>query len=199
VQYEVSVYDVAGYQPLVLTGASGIVAGTIDSTTLTLKRDARDTLKLLADDATTCVVPLPTATTPSALIHLTFSESVELVGTTSAEDVDNALNVQTSSTLLACPLNTNMDLTKQERGTKVDISGATMTFSFNPSVGFVDSMGGTVCTPPTALTQVSYGVGTLVVQPVGDPSRKRSLSTMLNELNPATNSAFLTCPTKVAP
>jgi hypothetical protein len=198
VQYEISIYDVDGYQPVVLSGASGVVAGAFTSKTIQLTKVARDPLRLVANNAAMCTTPAPTATTYGAAITLTFSENIELVGTTTSEDVDNGLSIVTSpATFGLCPLKTNVDSTKQERGSKVEVAGATLTFSFNPSLGLTDSMGGTVCTPPTGLTSVTYGsLQTIVVQPVGDSSRKRTLSTMLQELNPTVVSTSLTCPTR---
>jgi hypothetical protein len=200
VLYEISVYDVDGYQPTVQSGAAGIVAGTVLSKTIQLQKVSRDPLRIISSTATTCTLPTPTATTPSAQIVLTFSENIEVIGMTYAEDVDNGLVVQTTP-FGACPLNSGFaDPTKQERGTKVDVSGAMMTFSWNPSVGFVNGMGGAVCTLPTAITSLTYGgLGSIVVQPKGDPSRKAPLTTLLAQFSPSNPSTTLACPTRTGP
>jgi hypothetical protein len=69
----------------------------------------------------------------------------------------------------------------QERGTKATIVGNKLTLAFNPSVGFARSastFGG--CVLPPNLTRVSYGnLQNVLLRPVGDPSRKQSLSELL--------------------
>jgi hypothetical protein len=196
VLYEVTIYDVDGYQPMVLSGTTGIVAGTVLSKTIQLTKVAHDPLRIVSSTAMDCTLPLPTATTPGAQIVLTFSENIEVLGTTYQEDVDNGLVVQ-ATPLGACPLKSGFaDPTKQERGTTVNVTGAMMTFSWNPSVGFVAGMGGAVCTLPMAITSLTYGgLGSIVVQPKGDPSRKTSLSTLLAQFSPTNPSTSLACPT----
>jgi hypothetical protein len=199
VQYEVSIYNVDGYQPMVLSGAAGVVAGTVLSKTIQLAKVLRDPLRITGSTATMCTPPTPAATTPGAQIVLTFNENVEAVGTTFAEDVDNGLSIVSvpmPAAFNSCPLKFNVDATKQERGSSVAISGMTMTFAFNPSVGLTDGMGGLVCTAPASISSVTYGnLSAIVLQPMGDPSRKRSLSQMLQELSPSTLSTSLVCPT----
>jgi hypothetical protein len=200
VLYEVLIYDVLGYQPLTQSGATGFVAGTVTSKTITLSRALRDPLRITASTATMCTPPVPTAATFSAPITLTFSEEIEIVGTTYAEVVDNGVSIQTVPAFGGCPIKPNVDPTKQERGTKVEAAGATLTFSWNPMVGFTDGMGGAVCIPPTAITSVTYGMlGSISIQPKGDASRKLPLSTMLAQFAPTQVSTSLTCPTLAAP
>src|SRR5207249_3476447 len=115
------------------------------------------------------------------------------------EDVDNGVSIQTPI-FGTCPLKSGVDPTKQERGTKVEVSGATLSFSWNPSIGLIDSMGGVICTPPTAITSVTYSnLGAISVQPVGDVSRKLPLSTMLAQFTPTMVSTSVTCPTRPTP
>ncbi|HEY2728416.1 MAG TPA: hypothetical protein VGK52_00655 [Polyangia bacterium] len=199
VQYEVSIYDVDGYQPMVLSGTAGIVAGSVLSKTIQLAKVLRDPLRITGNTATMCTPPLAAATTPGAQVVLTFSENIEAVGTTLAEDVDNGLSIVSvpmPPSFTSCPLKLNADGTKQERGSSVAISGMTMTFAFNPSVGLTDGMGGLLCTAPASISSVTYGnLSAIVLQPMGDPSRKRSLPQMLQELSPNTLSTSLVCPT----
>ncbi|HEX4404021.1 MAG TPA: hypothetical protein VH560_04285 [Polyangia bacterium] len=198
VQYEVTVYGVDGYQPAVLSGASGIVAGAVLSKTITLMKVSQEPLHITANTATMCTPPLPTATTPGAQIQLTFSENVELVGTTYLEDIDNGLSiveVPAANAFSSCPLNASTDPTKQEHGTSVAVSGMTMTLAFNPSVGIATPSATVICTPPAAITSVTYGdLATIVLQPMGDPSRKRTLAAMLQELSPTNQVGSLSCP-----
>jgi hypothetical protein len=202
VMYEVSVYDVDGYQPSVTAANAGIVAGTVMSKTIQLSKVSKDPLRILSSTANMCTPPAPTSTTPGAQIVLTFSEPIETVGTTFAEDVDNGLSIvstTTPQTYNMCPLKSGADPTKQERGTAVAISGAMMTFSFNPSVGLTAPQdpvtGYPVCTTPTTISSVTYGNLSDFIQPMGDPTRKRPLSAMLQEFqSTSTNPSVLTCP-----
>jgi hypothetical protein len=198
VQYEVTVYGVDGYQPAVLSGASGIVAGAVLSKTINLVKVSQEPLHLTANTATMCTPPLATATTPGAQIALTFSENIELVGTTYAEDLDNGLSiveVPAPNAFSSCPLNSSTDPSKQEHGTSVTVSGMTMTLAFNPAVGIAMPSATILCTPPAAITSVTYGnLATIVLQPMGDPSRKRTLAAMIQELTPTNLNGALTCP-----
>jgi hypothetical protein len=203
VMYEVSVYDVDGYQPSVTAANSGIVAGTVMSKTIQLAKVSKDPLRILSSTGNMCTPPTPTSTMPGAQIVLTFSEPIEAVGTNLAEDVDNGLSISsqgTPQTFNLCQLKSGFDPTKQERGTTVAISGAMMTFSWNPSVGLtapVDPVSMfNVCTTPTTITSVTYsGLSQDFIQPMGDPTRKRLLSAMLQEFQPtSTNPSALTCP-----
>jgi hypothetical protein len=208
VQYEVTVYDVAGYQiynsATDSKGSQNFVAGTVMTKTFQLTKVGKDPLRIISSTATSCTPPAPTSTTPGAQIVLTFSEPIEASGTTLAEDVDNGVSITSTppvpQTYTVCPLKSSPDPTKQDRGTMVAISGAMMTFSFNPSVGLTAQMdpvsGFMVCQTPAAITSVTYGnLGLDFIQPMGDPTRKRLLSAMLQELNPTgLNTTSLSCP-----
>jgi hypothetical protein len=197
VVYELSIFDVDGYAPYVTDGAASphYAAGAVTTRSIQLPRGTRDPLRLLSSSA--CALPVPTDTTPGAKLTLTFSENIELVGTTYPEDIDDGVAVLTNGT---CPLKLDVDPTKQERGTKVEVAGATLTFSFTPSAGLSDSMGGTVCTPATVISAVSYSnLSKVLVQPVGDVLRKVSLPSLLSQLNPTAVSTTLSCPALPAP
>lgn len=192
VVYELSIYDVDGYVPYVSDGAANphYAAGTVATRAIQLARGTRDALKLLGSSG--CTLPLPTAATPGAKLTLTFSEPVELVGTAYAEDVDDAVAVQTNG---SCPLKADVDPAMLEHGTKVELAGATLTFSFTPTAGLTESTATLPCLPPTAILGVSYGnLGRIFVQPVGDVLRKVALPTLLAQLNPTAVSTSLSCP-----
>ena len=186
VAYEVAIYDVAGHQPMVATGTSGIIAGQVTSKTFTLVREQRDALTIVANDAMTCVSPAGTDTTYTARVTLTFNVDIELVGATYREDFDNALSISAplmTGTTYNCPLKAVVaDPTQQERGSRIEVSGRTLVFSFNPSIGLATTYSGIACVPPAVITTVNYsGASSLLLQPVGDPARRRGLSVMLNE------------------
>jgi len=195
VAYEVAIFDVADHQPLVATGTSGIIAGQVTSKTFTLVREQRDALTIVANDAMTCVSPAGTDTTYTARVTLTFNADVEVFGTTYREDFDNALSISAplmTGTTYNCPLKpTGADVTQQERGSRVEVSGRTLVFSFNPSIGLATTYSGIACVPPPVITTVNYsGASSLLVQPVGDPARRRGLSQMLIEKGMSS----VTCP-----
>lgn len=201
VTYEVAIFDVAGYQPF--TASTGLVAGSVSSRTFTLVRDLQDPLSIVVNDAATCVPPAGNETSYGGKVTLTFNTPIEVFGTTYREDFDNALSITepsppTGGTTLTyyCPLksSSSIDATQQERGSKVEVSGATLIFSFNPSVGLATTYFGSPCSAPPTITTISYGGASLLaIQPVGDPSRRRLLSDMLVERRFTTP---VTCPTR---
>jgi hypothetical protein len=186
VSYEIAIYDVADHQPFVATGTNGIVAGLVTSKTFTLVRELRDLLTIVANDAMNCIPPAGTDTTYAAKVSVTFNVEIEVVGATYREDFDNALSITAptmTGTIYNCPLkNVGADPAQQERGSRIDVSGRTMMFSFNPSVGLAPTYSGITCVPPPVITTVFYqGASLLQVQPVGDPARRRSMSQMMSE------------------
>jgi len=205
VSYEVAIYGVTGQQPLVASGQNGIVAGAVTSRTFTLTAETQDPLAIVQNDATNCTPPLPSDTTYGGKITLTFNTPIEVVGTTYREDFDNALMIfeptpptptaPPYTTVYYCPLKSSLgDPTQQERGSKVEVSGAALIFSFNPSIGLATTYPGTTaCTLPPSFTSINYaGANTLVIQPVGDPLRKQTLSNLL--FGSPFVSSTVTCP-----
>jgi hypothetical protein len=208
VAYEVAIYDVPGYQPLVastvsgLPGSGALVAGTVTSRSFTLVRDAQDPLKIIGSDALSCLPPPGSSTSYGAKITLTFSADIEIVGTTYAEDVDNGLSIteptppsSTTTVIYYCPLKTATGDPSQERGSKVEVAGPSLSFSFNPSIGLATTYFGTTCMVPPSITSVSYGgISAMMLQPMGDPSRRRLLTDMLFERG--STSGTITCPSR---
>lgn len=206
VAYELTIFGVPGFQPLLATASSGVggasgplVAGFVTTQTFNLLPEAKEPLKIIAIDNATCVPPLPTATTYAGKVTLTFNTEIEVVGTSFAEDIDNGLmlGLPTSSPYYSCTLKPSLgDPTMQERGSKVEVDKRTLSFSFNPSVGIATSTTSGTCTPPTAITSITYYQGAAVsIQPVGDSLRKRSLSTMLGE---KLQTSVLSCPPRTS-
>jgi len=202
VAYEVTIFDVAGYQPTVRSGMQGLVAGVVTSASVSLQPDLKEPLRILSTTAENCLPPAPTATDYGASIDVVFSEEIEPVGATFAEDVDNGLNVTLPSSggFSTCGLKTSVDATKQERGSRVVFNGKVMTLSFNPSIGLATvASGGFTCTAPTAISAVIYsGLGNLMVRPKNDVVRKRSLSAMLIEMANPISSSSIACPARAS-
>jgi hypothetical protein len=182
VTYEVAIFDVAGYQPF--TASTGLAAGSVTSRTFTLVRDLQDPLAIVVNDAATCVPPAGNETSYSGKVTLTFNAPIEVFGATAREDFDNGLSITvpsppTSGTYY-CPLksSSSLDASQQERGSKIEVSGASLSFSFNPSVGLATTYFGSPCIAPPSITTITYGGASLLtIQPVGDPSRRRLLWT----------------------
>jgi hypothetical protein len=184
VAYEIAVYDVKGYQPIV--EAERLIAGQVTSRTLSLPKELRDRLRVLSTNIETCSPPAGTATAPGAEIRIVFNEAVELVGMGWAEAIDNGVSITPagpSAGTSYCGLRQNTDPATQERGTKVTIDGSTLVLTFNPSVGLATGTSVSFpCTVPPALSSVTYGnLVALELRPVGDSTRKRSLAAMLQE------------------
>jgi hypothetical protein len=198
-------WQTPGEQPLVLSGPDAIVAGTVTSRTLVLTPETQDPLAIVQNDATSCAPPLPTDATYGGRVTLTFNTPIEIVGSTYHEDFDNALTIieptpptptaPPYTTTYYCPLKTSLnDPAQQERGSKIELAGAALIFSFNPSTGLATTYPGTsACTLPPSFTSINYaGANALVVQPVGDPSRKQTLANLLFQTT--FTSSTVTCP-----
>jgi hypothetical protein len=206
VAYQLTVFGVEGYQPLDFTGTSGvstsnppIVAGTVTSESFTLTPVAQDALKIVAQDGASCVPPSPTSNLYGGKLTLTFNYEVESATGTLAEDIDNYVSITTPSTSSTyCTVRTATGDLAQERGSKVELTGNTMTFSFNPTVGLAttSSFGG-ACTLPPTITSITYYAqfSTIYLQPKGQPLRKRSLATMLSE---KVGTSQITCPLRTS-
>jgi len=202
VSYQVAIFGVDGYQPFSggSTTSGYLTAGAVTSLSLSLQPDLKAPLRILGTDADKCTTPTPTMNAYGATIDITFSEPIEPAGPTFAEDIDNGVSIiagTSSTTTSVCPLNSSVDPTKQERGTKATISGKVLTLSFNPTVGLATiTPYGTTCAIPTSLTSVVYALSNVFVQPVGDPVRKASVGSLLSQTAtyPATGTSSASCP-----
>ncbi|MDZ4693769.1 MAG: hypothetical protein SGI86_01385 [Deltaproteobacteria bacterium] len=184
VSYELTIYGVPNYQPLVLSGQQGITAGAVSSQTIQLAKEARDALRIVSINDDACMPPAGSATDFLGAISIRFSDQVEFVGESWAEDFDNGLSITPmayAGAFYYCPLFTNVSPTKQERGTRVTVANDTITLAFNPSVGINPALV-TACTIPPQLTLVAYSIPpSTMVQPKGDSSRKRTLYALITD------------------
>jgi hypothetical protein len=184
VSYELTIYGVPDYQPLVLSGQQGITAGAVSSQTIQLAKEARDALRVVSINDDACMPPAGTATEYLAAISIRFNDQVEFVGESWAEEFDNGVSITPTGyvgALYYCPLFTNVSPTKQERGTRVTVANDTIALAFNPSIG-INPASLTVCTIAPQLTLVSYSIPTsIMVQPKGDSSRKRTLYALITD------------------
>lgn len=191
VPYQVAIFDVADYQPMVLSGSQALVAGVVTSRSITLNKELKEPLRILSTNAESCMPPAGLANEIGARIDITFNEPVEFVGTTWAEDIDNGVGILPSGSSSTpgggyanyCPLKTSLDPTKQERGTQVAVLDNVVSLGFNPAVGINTTTSyGSPCTVPQTLTSVVYGnLSNVFLRPKGDNSRRRSLAMMVAE------------------
>lgn len=191
VPYQIAVFDVADYQPIVLTGQQALVAGVVTSRSITLPKELKEPLRILSTNSESCMPPAGTANEIGARIDITFNEPVEFVGNTWAEDIDNGVSITPSGSSTTpgggyatyCTLKMSIDPGKQERGTQVAVLENVVSIGFNPSVGISNvSSYGSPCTIPQTLTSVVYGnLANVFLRPKGDSSRRRSLGTMVAE------------------
>jgi hypothetical protein len=209
VPYQIAVFDVAEYQPVVLSGQQALLAGAVTSRSITLPKELKEPLRILSTNAESCMPPAGNSTEYGARIDITFNEAVEFVGTTWAEDIDNGVAIAPTGTVSTpggsystyCALRTNMDPTKQERGTQVLVQDNVVSIGFNPALGIstLSTYGGP-CTIPMNLSAVVYGnLSNVFLRPKNDPARRRSLGTMIAETMvgsgaPITSGASLSCP-----
>jgi hypothetical protein len=170
VTYQVTVYNVEGYQP----GTTTVRAGLQDSVIVNLTTSASP-LVLVSSTATACK-PYGTSTTVQATAQVTFTFNTSMIEdvTTSAgkgpEVLDNGL---TLSTLMGATLKTSASTAVQERGSQFLLNGNTLTIQFNPAAGITTQYAN------DTITYVLYNnLSSIMLQPTGHPELVKSLSTL---------------------
>jgi hypothetical protein len=190
VTYDLTIFNVPGYQPS-SAGSNRIVAGSVGGRTIKLEKALQDPLQILSIDAAECMPPAGTLADFGARISVTFNQNVEFVGPTWAEELDNSVTVTPSSgfvpgsfSMRYCGLKTGPDPTMRERGTKVTAEATKIVFSWNPAVGMAANEISLPCVLPPTFTSVNYAVpSTILVQPMGDTTRRLGLGSLISEYN----------------
>jgi len=184
VSYEVTVFSVAGYQAKVFPEL--LVAGQVASRTLVLSKEQKDPLRILATNVDACLPPAGNSTEFGAAIFIDFNEAIEFVSATAAEDIDNGITVGPTGQLAYpqtgsyCSLRPSASSAVQERGSKAVIVASRLTLSFNPSIGLASAALNFPCMLPATMSYVGYGnLQSIWVRPIGDNTRKRTLSDLL--------------------
>ena len=185
VAYEITVFGVAEYQPKVFPEL--FVAGQVASRTLSLQKEQKDPLRILASNADVCVPPAGSASEFGGALTLEFNEAIEFVGANAAEDIDNGVSITPAGSSAFqqpgsyCSLRSSLSPTVQERGSKVAIAGNKITFSFNPATGLNMPTNTTFpCVVPANLTSITYGnLQNVSLRPIGDSTRKKTLSELV--------------------
>jgi hypothetical protein len=170
VTYQVTVYNVEGYQP----GTATVRAGLQDSVIVNITTSASP-LVLVSSTATNCK-PYGTSTTVSntAQVVFTFNTSAVEDVTSSVgkgpEVLDNGLTI---STMFGATLKSSASTAVQERGTMFLLNGNTLTISFNPNMGIQSQIAN------DTITYVIYNnLSAIMLQPTGHPELVKSLSTL---------------------
>jgi hypothetical protein len=175
VTYQLTVYNVEGFQPYVSPSNMPVRAGFQESFMVALTTTAAP-LTLVSSTMNMCrAIGASTTVTNTAQITFTFSGPVEDATTSQgggAEALDNGL---TASTSMFAVLKTSSTSTLiQERGTSFMIGGTQLAISWNASTAFQTQYAG------DTITSVSYGnLGAIMLRPAGQPTLARSLQSML--------------------
>lgn len=171
VTYQVTVYDVDGYQP----GTQTVRAGLQDSVTVNIATTASP-LMLVSSTVAQCK-PYGTSTLVSSTAQITFTFNTSMIedATTTVgkgnEVLDNGLTV---STLLGASLKTSASTAIQERGTSFLLNGNTLMIYWNPSAGLQ-----TQISSDTINYVIYNNLSTIQLQPTGHPELVKSLGTLL--------------------
>jgi len=174
VNYQITVYGVDNYQP----GTGTVAAGTSLGATILISPETVLPLMLQMSTASMCTATQSLTNAITGQVTLTFNQSVE-DGTTTAGGAKEAFdNVTNASTYYGYSPHPNVSSTVQERGTSFIINGSTVTMSYNPMAGITSTITGDYL---YSLSYGSLGLGlsAISLQPVGHPSQKTSLSTLL--------------------
>ncbi len=170
VTYQVTVYNVEGYQP----GTATVRAGLQDSVIVNITTSASP-LVLVSSTLANCK-PYGTSTTVSNTAQVTFTFNTPAIEdvTTSVgkgpEVLDNGLTV---STMFGASLKASASTAVQERGSMFLLNGNTLTISFNPTMGIQSQIAN------DTITYVIYNnLSSIMLQPTGHPELVKSLSTL---------------------
>ena len=171
VTYQITIYNVEGFQPATGTIRGGLEVGA----SITLAPQGVSPVQIIANNASTCMINAMTTDTSAAQITLTFNQPVEdgtLTVGGAVEQLDAALVIQSS---FGSTLAVNSSSLVQERGASFTISDNTLTLSWNPTIGLGNKVSGDV------ITYLQYsGLGSIYIQPVGRAAQRVTLSSLLN-------------------
>ena len=170
VTYQVTIYNVEGFQPGMGTIRGGLEVGA----SITIAPQGVSPVMVIANNSASCMINAMVTDTSAAQITLTFNQPVE-DGTTTvgggAEILDNGLVIQST---LGSTLAVNASSAVQERGASFTISDNTLTLTWNPAIGLATKITGDII----AVLQYS-GLSSIYVQPLGRPAQRASLSSLL--------------------
>jgi len=171
VTYQVTVYDVDGYQPATATVRGGLQDALVVNIVTTASP-----LLMVANTIMQCrPAGQSTNVVSAAQVTFTFNQPVEdatpATSGRAAEVLDDNIQVMTA---LGATLKSDLSTTASEHGTSFMLSGTMVAIAWNPSAGLnTPSAGDTI-------NYVNYGgLSAIMLQPIGHPELVKSLSSML--------------------
>lgn len=179
VTYQVSIYDVPGFQPLEDTYTAGVETNK----TFDLAEEVAEPLQVIQSTINSCLPPSVPNAMSGAIVTVQFNQNVEEAESGypggAAEALDDGLSM--SSPDLDGDLEMNQldnqadSTTVQEHGVTLDFTGDTMTIAWNPGQGLLAPID-----LDDPIVSVTYtGLGNVRVQRVGSPASATALSTLL--------------------
>jgi hypothetical protein len=171
VTYQVTVYDVDGYQPTTAT-----VRGGLQDTLVVNIVTTASPLLMVSNTIMQCrPAGQSTNVVSAAQVTFMFNQPVEDVTPAAsgraAEVLDDNIQVMTS---LGSTLKSDLSTTASEHGTSFMLSGTMVQIAWNPSAGL---------NTPSAADTINYvnygGLSGIMLQPIGHPELVKSLSSML--------------------
>lgn len=171
VTYQVTVYDVDGYQP-----ATSSVRGGLQDTLIVKMTTTASQLQMVSNTIMMCR-PAGQSTNVRSVAAVTFmfDQSVEdatpVTSGRAAEVLDDGILV---STMMAATLRQDLSNTQSEHGTSFMLSGNMVQIAWDPSVGL-----NTPSATDTINSVTWGGLTGIILQPIGHSEFARSLGSML--------------------
>ncbi len=171
VTYQVTVYDVDGYQPATATVRGGLQDALVVNIVTTASP-----LLMVANTIMQCrPAGQSTNVVSAAQVTFTFNQPVEdatpATSGRAAEVLDDNIQVMTA---MSATLKPDLSTTASEHGTSFMLSGTMVAIAWNPSAGL---------NTPSATDTINYvnygGLSAIMLQPIGHPELVKSLSSML--------------------
>ncbi len=186
VTYQVSIFDVQGFQPFEGTYTAGVETNK----TFQLEEELAEPLVVVSSSANACTPPAQPTAMSGAIITIELNHNIEEASTGypggAAEALDDGLVISSpdlDGDLVENLLKPDLSNAVQERAVSLDITGDTLTISWNPSLGLESPID-----PDDPIVSVTYtGLGNVQIQRAGSPSSAVALSTLLGV-------SSLTCP-----
>jgi len=140
VTYEVSIWDVAGYQPLQDSYRAGVEADK----TFTLSEAVHEPILVVSSNLDSCSITGGTNGTAEAAVTIVFNQPIEFAEPTYPDGNEEALDDNFAMSTTDCDVDlvdnelaTDSSPNAQELGTSISISGSTLELAWNASAGLV--------------------------------------------------------------
>jgi hypothetical protein len=177
VTYQVSIYDVDGFQPLEATYTAGVETNK----SFDLAEEVSEPIEVVSSTANSCTPPSLPSAMSGAIVTVLFNQDIEEADSGypggAAEALDEGLSMTSPNFDMDADINTlqtNVSNSVQEKGVTLTFSGATMTIAWNSFVGLA------ILDDGDPILSVTYsGLGNVLIQRTGSPSSATSLSALL--------------------